>query len=329
MAKDYYSILGLNKKSTEKEIKSAFRKLARKYHPDVNPGNKEAEAKFKEINQAYEVLSDPDKRSKYDRYGEQWQYADQFARGQSGGQAPPGFDFSNFNFSTSGGSTFFGGEGLGDIFDELLSRRRGQPSRAKGRDLEQPVEVSLEEAFNGTSRLIRLETQETCPTCGGTGRLQKAVCPTCQGSGTVPRSKQLELKIPAGVRTGSRVRMAGQGGAGFGGGPAGDLYLLITVRPDPNFERQGDDLLTTVPVPLTTAILGGTVTVPTVKGKLELKIPAETPNGKVFKLTGQGMPMLGKAGRGDLRARVSVTLPEKISPEERKLFERLKELRHE
>jgi molecular chaperone DnaJ len=328
MAKDYYSVLGLNKKATEKEIKSAFRKLARKYHPDVNPGNKEAEAKFKEINQAYEILSDPDKRKKYDQYGEQWQYADQFARAQ-GGQAPPGFDFSNFNFSTGGGSTYFGGEGLGDIFEELLNRRRGRPARERGRDLEQPVEVSLEEAFSGTSRLIRLELQETCPTCGGTGRLKDAVCPTCHGSGSVPRSKQLELKIPAGVRTGSRVRMAGQGGAGFGGGPPGDLYLLITVRPSPNFERLGDDLSTTVPVPLTTAVLGGTVTVTTVKGKLELKIPPETQNGKIFKLTGQGMPRLGKAGRGDLLARVSVTLPEKVTPEERKLFERLKELRQE
>ena len=332
MAKDYYNVLGVAKTATEKEIKAAYRKLARKYHPDVNPGNKSAEEKFKEINQANDVLSDPEKRRKYDQYGEQWEHADRFAGAGApgGGQAPPGFDFSGYNFGTEGNTAYYGGEGFENIFEELLNRRRGgRVRRERGQDLEHPVEISLEEAFSGTSRLLSLEAQETCPTCGGTGRLQRAICPTCRGTGTVPRTKQLEVKIPAGVRIGSRVRVAGQGGAGSSGGAPGDLYLLITIRPHPQFERQDDDLLTTVPVPLTTAVLGGAVTVPTLKGRLELKIPPETQNGKVFKLTGQGMPHLGKAGRGDLRARVSVVLPTKLSAEARGLFERLQGLEQE
>lgn len=330
MAKDYYSILGISKAATEKEIKTSFRKLARKYHPDVNPGNKSSEEKFKEINQAYEVLSDPEKRRKYDQYGEQWQYADRFAGAQAGGQAPPGFDFSSFNFGGGGGATYFGGEGFEGIFEDLLNRRRGgRVRRESGQDLEHQLEVNLEEAYQGASRLLSLETHETCPTCGGTGKLQKAVCPTCRGAGSVPRTKQLEVKIPAGVRSGSRIRIAGQGGAGYGGGPPGDLYLVVTVRPHPIFERQDDDLLTTVPLPLTTAVLGGTVTVPTLKGRLELRIPPETQNGRTFKLTGQGMPHLGKTGKGNLLASVSVVLPVNLSADERNLFERLRELKEE
>jgi molecular chaperone DnaJ len=332
MAKDYYGILGLSKTATEKEIKAAFRKLARKFHPDVNPGNKSAEGKFKELNEAYEVLSDPEKRRKYDQYGEQWQHADRFSGAGTAGssQPPPGFDFSGFNYGGEGGTTSFGGEGFENIFEELLNRRHGgRVRRERGQDVEHPIEVSLEEAYTGASRLLNLETLETCPTCGGTGRLQKAVCPTCRGTGNVPRVKQLEVKIPPGVRTGSRIRMAGQGGAGFGGGPPGDLNLLVAVKPHAQFERQEDNLLTTVPVPLTTAVLGGIITVPTLKGRLELKIPAETQNGRIFKLTGQGLPHLGKTGRGDLLAKVGVVLPANLSPEETGLFERLREMRPE
>jgi molecular chaperone DnaJ len=321
--------LGLNKTATEKDIKAAFRKLARKYHPDVNPGNKSAEEKFKEINSAYEVLSDSDKRRKYDRYGEQWQYADRFAEAnaQGGGQPPPGFDFSGFDFS-GGGASHFNNEGFSDIFSQFLNRRQGgRGRRGGGRDLEQPLEISLEEAMNGASRLLSLQSQGACPTCGGSGQLQQAVCPTCQGAGGIGHTKQLEVKIPAGVRTGSRIRMAGQGTAGQGGGASGDLYIVITVRPHPQFERQEDDLLTTIPVPLTTAVLGGTMTVPTLKGKLELKIPPETQNGRVFKLTGQGLPHLSKTGRGDLMVKVSIVLPTKLSPDERTLFEKLRETR--
>ncbi|MCL2149954.1 MAG: J domain-containing protein [Dehalococcoidia bacterium] len=328
MAKDYYNVLGISKTATDKEIKAAFRKLARKYHPDVNPGNKSAEEKFKEINQAHEVLSDPDKRQKYDQYGEQWQYADHFAGAGApgGGQTPPNYDFSGFNFGGQGTSSNFGGEGFSDIFEQLLNRRRGGRTR-RGRDLEQPVEISLEEAMSGASRLLNLQSQEACSTCNGTGQQQKAVCPTCQGVGGVSRTKQLELKIPSGVRTGSRIRMAGQGEASHGGGAPGDLYMVITVRPHPKFERLEDDLLSTISVPLVTAVLGGTVTVPTLTGRLELKIPPETQNGQVFKLAGQGLPHLGKTGRGDLRVKISAVLPTKLSPEERALFQKLQKMR--
>lgn len=188
--KDYYSILGVGRSATDKEIKQAYRKLARKYHPDVNPGNKAAEETFKEINQAYEVLSEPDKRKKYDQFGQNWQQADQFAQaGAQGGTGSAGFDFSGFNFRTagSGGTTFYEGGGMESLFDELLrgAGRGRQPRR--GQELEQPVEISLEEAFQGTSRRLSLQAEETCPTCGGSGRLKRAVCSTCGGSGTVPR----------------------------------------------------------------------------------------------------------------------------------------------
>jgi molecular chaperone DnaJ len=333
MAKqEYYIVLGVSRSATEKEIKAAYRKLARKYHPDVNPGNKQAEEKFKEINQAHEVLSDPEKRRKYDQYGEHWEQADRFngTQGTAGqgftGQAPPGYDFSDFGFRAGGGAAA-GDEGFDNILEELL-HRSGRSRRAasqRGQDIEQPVEVTLEEALTGTSRRVSLQMEAACAACQGIGRIQKAICPTCQGTGVVTRVKQLELKIPAGVRSGSRVRMAGQGGAGTGGN--GDLFLLITVLPQAGFEREGDDLLTSFPVPLTTSVLGGMVTVPTLTGKLELKIPPETQNGRIFKLKGQGMPRPGKAERGDLLARASVILPTKLSTEEKELFIRLQTLR--
>jgi len=326
--KDYYSILGLSRSASDKDIKQAYRKLARKYHPDVNPGNKAAEEKFKEINQAYEVLSDAEKRKKYDQFGEGWEHAEQFSQTGRRGQPGAGFDFSQFNFGGAGGATFTaGGAGMDSIFEELFTGSRGRrPQPRRGQDIEHPVEISLEEAFSGTSRILSLQSEEPCPTCSGTGRTQNAVCATCRGAGAVPRLRQLEVKIPAGVKTGSRVRIAGKGGAGRGGAP-GDLYLLITVLPHASFERQDDDLVTNVLLPLTTAMLGGKVEVPTLKGKLELKVPAETQNGRIFRLAGQGMPRLGKEGRGDLLARINVVLPLKLSAEEKELFTRLRSLR--
>jgi molecular chaperone DnaJ len=332
--KDYYSILGVNRNASEKEIKQAFRRLARKHHPDVNPGDKDAEERFKQVSEAYEVLSDKEKRKKYDQFGDQWQYADQFAK--SGGRGTPfqGFDFGDifggggktYSYSFSGG-----GEGFDSLLDELLrGRRAGTYTRrtrpTRGRDIEHPVEVTLEEAFSGTSRILSLQGEEPCTTCHGGGRIQNALCSVCQGQGTVSRTKRLEVKIPAGVKTGSRVRMAGKGGEGYGGA-RGDLYLVITVKPHPLFERQGDDLYVTADVPLTTAALGGEVKVPTLKGKLALKIPPETQNGRIFRLAGQGMPHLGKATRGDLKARVNVLLPTNLSPEEKELFRKLSQLR--
>jgi len=332
--KDYYTIMGLGRGATEKEIKQAYRKLARKYHPDINPGNKAAEEKFKQINEANDVLSDPEKRRKYDQYGEAWEQADQFAHdAQPGQRQGGGFNFSGFNFGGSGqgGTAEFSGERLEDLFSGMFARggasRRARPRR--GQDIESQVEVSLEEAYSGASRLLNLQAEEACPTCGGTGRTQRSVCPTCRGGGSVLRSKQLEVKIPPGVRTGSRIRIAGQGGPGSGGA-AGDLYLIVTVKAHTLFERQGDNLVTPVAVPLVTAVLGGVVHVPTPRGtRLELKIPPETQNGQLLKLTGQGMPHLDKAGKGDLLVKINVQLPAKLSQAEKELFVQLRNLRPE
>jgi len=324
--KDYYSILGVNRNASEREIKQAYRRLARKHHPDVNPGDKSAEARFKEINEAYEVLSDKEKRLKYDQYGDQWQYADQFAK--AGRQQTPFWDFSR-----TGGATRFHFEesDLGSLFDELFGgartgtfRRKAQPRR--GQDIEHPVEVTLEEAYHGTTRLLSLGVEEPCSSCRGTGQIQNVPCSVCRGLGVVSRVKRLEVKIPPGVRDGSRVRIAGKGGQGYGG-PSGDLYLVVSVKSHRQFERRGDNLYVDVAVPLMVAVLGGEVQVPILTGKLALKIPPETQNGRTFRLSGQGMPHLGNSSRGDLLAKVNVILPAKLSAEEKKLFEQLRQLR--
>ncbi len=293
--KDYYKILGVNRNASEREIKQAYRRLARKYHPDVNPGDKSAEAKFKHINEAYEVLSDKEKRQKYDQFGDQWQYADQFTRAR--GQQAPFWEFR------SGGRTTrirFDQGDFGSLFDDLLrgftTGTSGRQPR-RGRDIEVPVEVTLEEAYHGSTRTIRLED-----------------------------GKRLEVKIPPGVKEGSRVRLAGKGGTGSGG-VKGDLYLVTSVKPHRLFERRDDDLYIGVAVPLVVAMLGGEVQVPTLKGKLALKIPPETQNGRSFRLKGQGMPHLGDSTRGDLLARVNVVLPTNLTPQEKELFKQLGELR--
>jgi molecular chaperone DnaJ len=324
--KDYYKILGVKRDASEREIKQAYRRLARKHHPDVNPGDKTAEARFKEINEAYEVLSDKEKRQKYDQYGDQWQYADQFAKAR--GQ-------QNFyqDFGSGGAQGFQFDEGdLGGLFNDLLwGSRSGTSSRRtrsrRGRDIEHPVEVTLEEAFQGTNRILSMESQQACFTCQGTGRIQNALCSVCRGSGVVSGMKQIEVKIPSGVKDGSRVRIAGKGESGLGGGSSGDLYLIISVKPHQLFERKDDDLYVEVAVPLTVAVLGGEVQVPTLRGKLALKIPPETQNGRSFRLTGQGMPHLGDSSRGDLMAKIKVVLPTRLTPEEKKLFEQLGQLR--
>ena len=325
--KNYYDLLGVPKNATDKDIKSAYRRMARKYHPDVNPGDKTAEAHFKEINAAYEVISDKDKRAKYDKYGDKWQYADQLDQ-QSQQQnmyrqyTPGGDGRESFSFGEDSG-------GMDGIFEELFGAGRGRGfsrrSRAqRGQDLESNVEITLEEAYAGTSRQINLQQEQPCAACGGTGQIQNLPCSVCRGAGVVNNLNRLEVKIPAGVNTGSRVRISGKGQPGYGGGTAGDLFLNITVSPHPLFERQGDDLTTILPVPLTVAVLGGEAQVPTPKGtRLALKIPPETQNGKVFRLAGQGMPHLGKATRGDLMARVNVILPTNLTEKEKELFRQL------
>jgi len=321
--KDYYNILGVNRATSEREIKRAYRKLARQYHPDVNPGDKSAEAKFKEINEAYEVLSNKKKREKYDQFGDQGQYADQFAQAQQ--QQTP---FWNFGQTSAQGFHYEEAD-LGSLFGDLFGgRTRSQRVRPKrGQNIEHPAEVTLEEAYHGAKRTIALQTGEPCSSCKGTGQIQGLPCSVCRGSGMVSSVKRLEVKIPPGVKNGSRVRIAGKGGPGYAGGASGDLYLVVSVKPHRLFERRGDDLHVEAPVPLTVAVLGGEVMVPSLKGKLALKIPPETQNGRAFRLTDQGMPHLGDSSHGDLVAKVSVVLPTKLSEEEKKLFEQLSQLR--
>ncbi len=342
--KDYYNTLGVKRNASEKEIKSAFRKLARKHHPDVNPNNKEAEAKFKEISEAYDVLSDSEKRKKYDQFGADWE------RYQQASGGPGDFDFSKYAENVGGAngggnfSTGFGGAGdadFSDFFEMLFPRSGGGSGRnpyysggrattipRKGEDYEQEVDVTLEEAFSGGQRVLQMEVPDACPTCNGSGRTGNKICPTCQGAGTVHRMKRLEVKIPPGVHTGSRVRIAGEGGQGTGGGGKGDLYLRVRVLPNNRFDRKGDDIYTDVTTSLYTAVLGGEVEVPTVKGtKLALKIPQATQNGRTFRLTGQGMPNLkNPQKRGDLFARIEVQLPSELSDEEKKHFSELQRI---
>ncbi|HEX4205748.1 MAG TPA: J domain-containing protein [Ktedonobacteraceae bacterium] len=329
--KDYYKILGIAKGASAEEIKKSFRKLARKYHPDVNPGDAKAEEKFKEINEAYEVLSDTTKRQKYDTLGPNWQeqYSNPFAGAgrrttyQYEGQGSPfGFDTSGSGFSDFF-ETLFGNRGMGGMGNTAGAATRNMRRRA-GDNIEQPVEVTFQEAYAGGMRTFNIQSTEVCPKCHGTGEQGGRPCPTCAGQGSLPRNKRIQVKIPAGVDNGSKIRVAGEGQPGLGGGPRGDLLLVIVVRPDATFERKGDDLYTNVDVNLVTAMLGGQVGVPTPDNKkLMLTIPAETQNDRIFRLTNKGMPMLRGEDHGNLYARVKVVLPMNLTAEERELFERL------
>jgi DnaJ-class molecular chaperone len=333
--KDYYSTLGVAKTATEKEIKQAYRKLARKHHPDVNPGEKSAESKFKEINEAYEVLGDPEKRRKYDELGANWRMYEQAGAG-AGAAGGRGFDPNQFggggwnvNMGGSGGGyrtmsademrdmfgdanpfsdffkTFFGGSG-GPATEDFGGARRTRGGRPRGpragRDVEQEIELGLEDAFRGTTRRLSIKHDG--------------------------HARTVDVRIPAGVGEGSRVRISGEGGIGSGGAQSGDLYLRIHLAPDPKFERKGRDLYTHVTIPLTTAVLGGEADVMTLGGKsLRLKIPPATQNGQVLRLKGHGMPVAGKPDeQGDLYATVDVELPRQLTPEQKKLFEELRKL---
>ncbi len=327
--KDYYKTLGVKKSATEKEIKKAYRKLAQTYHPDKNPGDKAAEERFKDINEAYEVLSDSDKRSKYDQFGSQWQQfqraggrPEDFNWGQwaSGGQ-PGGATYTRSvtpeEFEQMFGGTGFGASGFSDFFETLFgsmgrSRGSGQtgfgngfndpfarsPRAQRGQDIEHKVQVTLEEAFQGTTRQLQWEDGRT-----------------------------ITAKIPRGVKTGSRVRLSGQGQPGYAEAASGDLYLVIELLPHPVYQRDGDDLKLELPVDLYTAVLGGKVEVKSLDRAVKLTIPAETANGKQFRLRGLGMPRLRQPDqRGDLFAVVSVQLPTDLSQEEKALFRQLRDL---
>lgn len=311
--KEYYNVLGVKRDSSADEIKKAYRKLARKYHPDLHPDDNTAEAKFKDINEAYEVLGDADKRQKYDQFGADWN------RYQQTGGGAGGFDWGRYanqpggvrvDFGDMGGGagfsdffeTLFGGGGMGGAQADPFGRSSARPRR--GQDVEQPVEITLAEAYNGTQRQLR-------------------------APGDNGQTRTITVKIPAGVDTGGRVRVAGEGRSSINGGPRGDLFLVITVLPHERYERDGQTLRLRTPVDLYTLILGGDVRVPLLNGKtLTLNIPAGTPNGKTFRVRGQGMGRPGQPdGRGDLFVITEAQLPTTLSPHERALFEELQALR--
>ncbi len=333
--KDYYKILGVARTASANDIKKAFRQLARKYHPDVNPGDKTAEARFKEINEAYEVLSDPEKRRKYDTLGPNWQ--EQFGPTPSrtrAGSATGGPDGRASRSSGRPSYDFADPTNFSEFFETLFGRRASSTSgtsarntsaavRRKGEDVERTVEITLREAYTGTTRMFNIQQTDPCVMCKGTGLQDGRACPVCNGSGVITHTRKLEVSIRPGVDIGSRVKVEGEGQPGINGGPRGDLYLIVAVKPDPLYERKGDDLLMDVPTPLTTAVLGGEVTLPTIDGKrVVLTIPPETQNGQTFRLAGKGMPR-ENGGYGNLLARVQVTLPRRLSARERQLFEEL------
>ncbi|MSO22939.1 MAG: molecular chaperone DnaJ [Acidobacteria bacterium] len=297
-SEDYYRLLGVNRTAAADEIKKAYRKLARKFHPDVNPGDKHAEERFKKISQAYDVLSDPKKREVYDAYGT---YSDNFRSG-AGGQAAPGVDFAGFDFSGLGGA------GFSDIFSQFFQGNAGAGAPKKGEDLEYQVSMGFDEALKGLKTRISYARRETCQSCHGKGQSGEA-CGTCHGDGRVPTTENLEIKIPPGVQTGSRIRFAGKGDAGVQGAPAGDLHIVTAVGTHPFFERTGDNVYCKVPITLTEAALGAKIEVPTVDGRAMLKIPPGTQHGQKFRLRERGFPSLRAATRGDQFVEVQVALP--------------------
>jgi molecular chaperone DnaJ len=348
--RDYYEVLGVARDASEAEIKKAYRQLARQYHPDMNPGDKGAEAKFKEVQEAYEVLSDADKRARYDQFGH--------AGTEAGSTGFGGFDFG-------GAGADFGG--FGDIFDMFFGGGFGRASRRqgpeRGADLRLDIEIPFEEAVFGGEKEVGVPRQErcsscdgsgaapgtrprTCPTCHGSGQVRvtqntplghfqtirtchqchgqgtiiETPCPACRGRGVVQRTRKIKIKIPPGVDTGARLRMAGEGESGARGGPPGDLYIFISVRPHPFFQRDGFDILCEVPVNMVQAALGDRIMVPTLDGKVELSIPAGTQSGSVFRIKGKGIPRLNSAGRGDQHVRVHVETPTNLTEKQKEVL---------
>lgn len=340
--RDYYEILGVSRTVTEIELKGSFRKLAMQHHPDKNPGDKQAEIKFKELNEAYQVLSDGQKRAAYDRYGHQ--------AFENGGGAGGPADMSDF---------------MSDIFESFFGEGRGRGprganARERGADLRYNLEIGLEDAYAGKNETIRVPTSmacevcsgtgakagsksRQCPTCGGHGRVRASqgffsverTCPTCngrgeiiddpctgcQGAGRVTRERTLSVNIPAGVEDGTRIRLAGEGEAGLRGGPAGDLYIFLSIKPHAIFQRDGADLFCRVPIGLTSAALGGEIEVPTLNGeKARVKIPEGTQTGKQFRLKAKGMSVLRSREMGDLYIQVLVETPQKLTARQRELL---------
>jgi curved DNA-binding protein len=310
--RDYYETLGVSKGSSADDIKSAFRKLARKHHPDLAKDKKTAEEKFKEINEAYEVLSDPEKRKKYDEYGANWQHAGNGFGGAPGGGGGGGYGgFPGGNGGQGDASDFhFGGTGYSDFFEQFFGTRRGrgygggvefEETPQRGRDVEADILVTLDEVLNGATRQISFR------------------------KGNSPQVQTYTVKIPKGVREGQRIRLAGQGGAGAAHGEAGDLYLRVKLQQHPDYRFEGTDVHYDAEIAPWVAVLGGEVTIPTPDGRAKLKLPAGTQNGKKFRIPGRGLPEKG-GGRGDFYAIVEIAVPESISPEQKALWEQLAKL---
>lgn len=330
--KNYYDILGVAKGAAEKDIKSAYRKLARKWHPDANPQNqKQAEEKFKDITEAYEVLGDPEKRRKYDVLGSDWQQAAREAEQQrSYRQAQQ--DATNFT-NMGAGSGAAGATGFSDFFDMFFSgigkRGAAGPSFGeRGQDLETTIDLTLAETYEGGKKSVSLQLEDACPRCGGTGTDRNRICAQCHGTGRIIESKRFDVTIPKGVREGQRIRLAGQGGTGTGGGARGDLFLIVKIAGGAGYERKGDDLYLDLPVSIYDLILGGEVRVPTMTGEVTMTIPAGTQNNKMLRLSGKGMPKLKNGGFGDEYVRLVGQLPTKLSDKEQKLFRELAGLRN-
>ena len=361
-AKDLYEILGVPKNASPDDVKKAYRKLARKYHPDRNPGDSEAEERFKEIQGAYDVLGDPEKRKQYDELGPRF-------FGGGGGFDPNAFRNANFDFSGNFGNLGDLGDILGGLFGSSARRSGRERSRGqRGRDVEIEVTVSFEDSLRGleTKVPVTLETacaacrgsgaepgttpvicpecrgrgvvaesqglfalSQPCPRCRGNGTVVEKPCRVCGGSGRQPGTKRYSVKIPAGVKDGTRIKLKGKGEPGFGGGPPGDLHVVTRVAPSPLYERRGSDLVLDVPVTYAEAALGAEVEVPTPDGKISLKIPAGTQDGRTLRVRGRGVPKLNGAGRGDLLARVRVVVPTKLSKAEREAIENLRKVSHE
>jgi len=323
--KDYYEILGLKRDASAKEIKNAYRKLARKYHPDVNPDNKEAEEKFKEINEANEVLGDPGKKTKYDQLGPNWQAGTEF-------RPPPGWEGVNVRMGDFG--DFAGMGGFSDFFSTLFGQAQGggfsqrtarRSRKVRGADVDAELTISLEDAYNGGKHSITLQKGEICPNCGGTTIVDKRSCSACNGRGMTVKPRRLDIKIPAGVKDGSRIRLAGQGETGFGGGPAGDLYLHIKLKPHPYFTVLDHDVQVELPLMPWEAIMGTEMEVSTLKGYVKMKIPPGTQSGQRLRLKGLGLSKKG-GERGDQYVKIKIVVPKTVSEQERDLYEKLAQL---
>ncbi|HVS45681.1 MAG TPA: J domain-containing protein [Verrucomicrobiae bacterium] len=328
--KDYYALLGVAKNTPQKDIKSAYRKLARKWHPDANPENtKAAEEKFKEISEAYEVLGDAEKRRKYDALGSDWQQAARQADQQRRYRTQQDETFDNFGSGFGGQPGGAGaGSGFSDFFDMFFSGGRRQTAGAtafsrRGQDLETTIELSLRDAYDGGKKSVSLQLEDPCARCRGTGTVDGRLCPVCHGTGQTLATKKFEVSIPKGIGEGQRIRLSGQGGTGVGGGPAGDLYLIVKLIDDPTYKRKGDDLYVDLPVNLYDLVLGGEVKVPTMAGQVNMTIPEATQNNRLLRLAGKGMPKVKGGAAGDQYVRLIGQLPQSLSDKEKKLYKEL------